>query len=80
MPLYEYYCRTCASKFEKLQPMRAATAPAACPEGHAGAERTISVFASFNRGDESGIDMMSAGDSGCCGGGGCACGGGMSRN
>ncbi len=64
MPLYEYYCRTCAVTFELLRPMAESTKAAACPEGHKGADRTVSLFAR-------------AGVAGEGGGGGCAgCGGG----
>lgn len=71
MPVYEYYCRDCETKFEKLRPIRAAEDSADCPSGHPGAARTLSVFAVFG-GERSGeIDMTSFGG----GGGGCACGG-----
>ncbi|HZT06612.1 MAG TPA: zinc ribbon domain-containing protein [Chloroflexota bacterium] len=66
MPVYEYYCRQCDTKFEKLQPMSASAEPAVCPECHAGALRTLSVIAGRGHGDD-GI-----------GAGGCACGGACS--
>lgn len=78
MPVYEYYCRSCASTFEKLRPMRSAAGTAECPAGHAGATRTLSTFATLGRATEPDTGTTSAGG-GCCGGGGCACGG-MSRN
>jgi putative FmdB family regulatory protein len=78
MPVYEYYCRTCATKFERLRPMRAAEEPAACPAGHDGAARTLSVFA-VSRGSDGGFEPMGMGG-GCGCGGACACGGGMGRN
>lgn len=81
MPVYEYYCRTCATKFEKLRSMRAADEAAACPSGHDGAQRTLSMFATLGRSTGGEIDLMGGGAGGCCGGGGCACGaGGSSRN
>lgn len=49
MPLYEYYCPTCSQKFEILRPMSRSDEPATCPEGHDGAERVVSVFASFSK-------------------------------
>ncbi len=79
MPLYEYYCPTCAGKFEKLQRTRSAEETAVCPSGHAGATRTLSLFATFTRGAHGDTEMMSSGG-GCVCGGSCACGGGMSRN
>jgi putative FmdB family regulatory protein len=73
MPVYEYYCRDCEQKFELLRPMARAEEPVSCPQGHAGATRTISLFASIGRATESSFTPMSAG--GCaCGGGGCGCG------
>jgi putative FmdB family regulatory protein len=72
MPVYEYYCRQCAAKFEKLQRMNAAAEAAVCPSGHPGAARTLSLFATFTRGE--GGEMQSFGG-GCACGGACACGG-----
>lgn len=45
MPLYEYICPTCDARFELLRPMSRAEEDAICPEGHAGARRAISAFA-----------------------------------
>ena len=75
MPVYEYYCPSCPTKFEKLRPMAAADEPVRCAAGHENAQRLISVFARTTRG--SGVEelSMSNGGGGCCGGGGgCACG------
>jgi len=72
MPVYEFYCPTCAVKFEKLRPMSAADAPVSCAAGHAGARRLISVFAVGARPGEEAV--MSPTGGGCCGGGACACG------
>ena len=69
MPVYEYYCRSCDSTFDKLRPLAAAEQEAQCPAGHSGAARTITVFATLSRG---GAEPMPA-TGGCCGGGGCAC-------
>ncbi|HEY8492173.1 MAG TPA: zinc ribbon domain-containing protein [Dehalococcoidia bacterium] len=69
MPLYEYYCRTCGTKFELLRPMSRAEEPAACPQGHPGAERTVSLFAAVTRGGT----PEPAGGGCACGGAGCAC-------
>jgi putative FmdB family regulatory protein len=73
MPVYEYYCRTCQSKFELLRPMKQATSTASCPSGHDGAARTVSVFAAIGH-DEFGEGLPMAGG-GCACGGACACGG-----
>ena len=46
MPLYEFRCRVCDDVFEERRPMSEASAPATCPQGHDGAVRLLSVFAS----------------------------------
>ncbi len=71
MPVYEYYCPTCSSKFEKLlrQPT---TEPVACAAGHTNARKLISVFAVGNRAGDEPLGMPAAG--GCACGGNCACG------
>ena len=76
MPVYEYYCRTCNTKFEKLQPMSAAAQSTDCPEGHGGAKRTLSLVAHMGSGSsEDPFDWGAAGASGGCGcGGACSCG------
>ena len=77
MPLYEYYCRTCETKFEQLRPMSAAATTAVCPSGHEGAKRLISVFSAVGR-NEGGELMSLGGGGGCACGGACSCGGGGS--
>jgi putative FmdB family regulatory protein len=76
MPVYEYYCRTCKTKFEKLRPMSASEQSVDCPSGHEGAMRTLSLVARV--GGSAGYDFMSAGDDLMPSGGGCACGGACS--
>ena len=77
MPLYEYYCTKCASKYELLRSMSQSDEPATCPSGHKGGARMLSLFASV--GGKGGGGDFAAGDGGgggCgCGGGGCGCGG-----
>ena len=67
MPLYEYYCESCNQRFELLRPMSRMDDPAACPQGHGGANRVLSTFAAFTQGS-SGVSEAIAGSSGC---GGC---------
>ena len=69
MAVYEFFCRTCNTKFEKLLPMSAADDPVACPDGHEGALRTLSLVAAPARGDS---DFLAGG--GCACGGACSCG------
>lgn len=72
MPVYEYRCTTCGSKFEKLMSMSAAGDGVACPECGAEARRLVSVFAAFSKGN--GGQVASVGGGGCagCAGGSCA--------
>jgi putative FmdB family regulatory protein len=83
MPVYEYVCRTCDSRFEARRSMDDASAPIDCPDGHSETTRLLSVFASVGRAaagpgyassmaGTSGAVMSGAGG-GCCGGG-CGCG------
>lgn len=75
MPLYEYYCPKCSSKFELLRTMKQSDDAASCPKGHAGAPRTLSMFAAVSKGAGSGADDAPMMGGGCaCGGGGCGCG------
>ena len=71
MPLYEYVCLSCNTKFTVLRPMAQANEPADCPDGHGRAPRVLSVFASFSR-EESGA-MTAVGGGACACGGNCAC-------
>ena len=73
MPVYEYYCPTCATKFEKLRPMAAADEPVSCAAGHPKAQRLISVFARPARGGAALEELPMAGG-GCACGGACSCG------
>ncbi|MGQ9572141.1 MAG: FmdB family zinc ribbon protein [Dehalococcoidia bacterium] len=50
MPLYEYYCHECGTKFELLRPMSRADDAVTCPSGHKGAERVLSVFSAVSKG------------------------------
>jgi putative FmdB family regulatory protein len=69
MPLYEYVCRTCDTRFEARRAMGDAAAPIDCPDGHSETSRVLSVFAAVGRGvPDAG---SAAGPPGC--GHGCAC-------
>ena len=69
MAIYEYFCPTCRTTFDRRRPMSEAAVATKCDHGHK-AERTITAFAAVSGGDES-FDPMSMG-------GGCACGGACS--
>lgn len=71
MAIYEYYCPTCRTRFERRRPMTEAAIAVTCDRGHE-AERALSAFA-VSRGAGPGMAEMPLG-AGCCGGGGgCAC-------
>ena len=79
MPLYEYVCRVCDTRFEARRSMSDAAAPISCPAGHPDTTRLLSVFASVGR-SASGGPRPAAGPAGVrtgppaggCGAG-CAC-------
>ena len=72
MPLYEYFCQKCETKFEQLRPMSASHEPATCPDGHEGAMRLISLFAAVGTGEDGQPMSLAGGGCGC--GGACSCG------
>jgi putative FmdB family regulatory protein len=74
MPVYEYLCRTCDTRFEARRSMTESAAPIDCPDGHADTTRLLSVFASVGRsvGAAGGSAPVAAPVGGGCGPG-CAC-------
>jgi putative FmdB family regulatory protein len=72
MPVYEYVCRTCDSRFEARRSMSQAGDPIACPDGHAETARLLSVFASVGRAPAGSAAPMAGPPAGGCGAG-CAC-------
>jgi putative FmdB family regulatory protein len=74
MPVYEYVCDKCETKFEALRPVRGMDEPAPCPKGHGSSHRVMSRFAALTK-DEYGA-VEAAGGMGGCGGcaDGCTCG------
>jgi len=72
MPRYDYRCRACGDTFEVSRPMRAAAAPATCPQGHADTVKLLSTVAITGRsGSPPPAPAGGGGGGGCCGG---ACG------
>ncbi|MBM2617433.1 zinc ribbon domain-containing protein [Actinoplanes sp. LDG1-06] len=72
MPRYEFRCRACGDTFEVNRPMSEASAPTACPQGHADTVKLLSTVAFTGRGGTaSARPAAPAGGGGCCGG---ACG------
>ena len=62
MPIYEYVCSGCNSKFELLRPLSQAGEVASCPHCQKSAERVLSSFACFSS-DESGLSVPVGGSS-----------------
>ncbi len=51
MPIYVYRCEHCKASFERLVPMSAYSATAACPDcGAEDARKQISTFATIEKG------------------------------
>ena len=73
MPLYEYYCPKCATKYELLRPLDRSDEPGTCPQGHGGGARTLSMFAAVTKQADGGVSSMPSGGGCACGGGGCGC-------
>jgi putative FmdB family regulatory protein len=67
MPLYEYVCQDCESKFEELRPLCRMDDPANCPLGHLSGRRVLSMFATMTK--DAGGETVPVGGGGC--GGGC---------
>lgn len=75
MPVYEYFCANCNTKFDALRPMSQADEKIEC--AHCESTRTARVLSVFfaATGAGSGEAGFSAGGGGGCGcGGACACG------
>ncbi|MFC1998066.1 zinc ribbon domain-containing protein [Chloroflexota bacterium] len=50
MPIYEYYCPKCASKFELLRSMSKMDDDASCPKCKGSSKRALSRFSAFSKG------------------------------
>ena len=48
MPIYEYVCSECNSKFEQMRPLSQSGQMADCPKCHKPARRKMSTFAVFS--------------------------------
>ncbi len=65
MPIYEYVCSDCGSKFELLRSLSQANEGAPCPRCHNSAERILSIFASFSK-EEGGLSTPIPGTGSSC--------------
>ncbi len=77
MPMYEYGCLSCSSRFDRLRRMGQSDADVTCPTCQSPhVERRLSVFAAHSRGADSAREVAAApapATGGCCGGA-CGCG------
>ena len=73
MPIYEYVCSDCGLKFELLRPFSQASEKASCPHCRNSAERKLSTFACFSKGDLGEYTPVAGTGSSCgsCGSGSC---------
>jgi putative FmdB family regulatory protein len=56
MPIYEYQCPSCDTRFERLRPMSAAGQPLDCPSCSKPASQVVSPLAKVTgRGEDEGI-------------------------
>jgi putative FmdB family regulatory protein len=65
MPIYEYVCSECDSKFELLRPLSQADQTALCPHCHQPARRKMSSFACYSTGN-SGVPKRITGTGSAC--------------
>ncbi|MGE5141221.1 MAG: FmdB family zinc ribbon protein [Rudaea sp.] len=72
MPIYEYCCEDCGTRFELRRSISASDEPAACPEcAGKQSKRQVSLFTTMGKNS---TQAESAGG-GCGCGGACSCGG-----
>jgi putative FmdB family regulatory protein len=73
MPLYEYYCADCKTKFDALRPMSKADDEIQCKHCESmRTSRALSLFATFSKESSGATQATPAGFGGCCGGS-CGC-------
>ena len=74
MPLYEYVCGSCDTRFELRRAMDRSSEGTTCPRCEAPAQRVLSVFAAVTASAGGEVASAVGGMGGCgLGGGGCAC-------
>jgi putative FmdB family regulatory protein len=75
MPMYEYGCLSCSSRFDRLRRMGQSDTDVTCPSCQSDrVERRLSVFAAHSRGGAAVAEAPSAPATGGCCGGSCGCG------
>jgi putative FmdB family regulatory protein len=82
--MYEYFCRSCHTKHDKIRPITEADAPITCPQcQEVNSVRTLSVVVMHVAGGRAASDAAassSAASGGHCCGGACGCGHSHSLN
>jgi len=75
MPLYEYYCADCQTKFDALRPMSQADVAIQCKSCESmHTSRVLSLFATLSPSkSDNALQRTSSGFGGCCSGGSCGC-------
>jgi putative FmdB family regulatory protein len=74
MPVYEYYCSTCRTRFEELVRVTGKGERATCPScARADVPRVLSTFATVRGGSDGAELAAAAGGCGGCGPSGCGC-------
>ena len=75
MPLYEYVCGTCDTRFELRRSMERSSEGTTCPRCEAPAHRVLSVFAAVTASGAGEVPSFVGGMGGCglSDGGGCPC-------
>ncbi|MDD4876485.1 MAG: zinc ribbon domain-containing protein [Dehalococcoidales bacterium] len=58
MPIYEYFCSKCKSKFELLRSMKCLNDDAFCPTCNAKGQKILSTFNSSSKGTDGGSIPM----------------------
>lgn len=75
MPLYEYYCAECRTKFDALRPMDKADTAIQCKSCESmRTSRVLSLFATHTKAESSTAPTFPAKMGGGCCGGHCGCG------
>ena len=58
MPIYEYVCPSCDTRFEELRPVTRMDDAASCPKGHRRGQRVLSTFAAITRDAEGAVSSV----------------------
>ena len=67
MPIYEYKCPQCDTKFEKMRSFSQSDAESPCPNCGTGGKKLVSAFASFSKGSDGNSAPIGGGAPSCSG-------------